>query len=434
MGARCSCFNGVSKKIGCSVAVAQSCTDTIRSLEVPKATCSPVALVAASSDCPLGSALLERANEGSSDDCTPAIEDRGDVGTPDLSLAGASNVIDDLCNCDVIVDECTPAPKAADVVTVTANYCLAAPLPTSTVDSTISSIFAEVLVTPGDALRSPENYDVPDEIPRSVALVKNPATMTVAKEQQAMPVTPPLSPLLDCRGQQATSLSEPPPAGPPMWTPLVCTELEEVHEARVPKPYQSSTPMGSFAREESRGEPFAHERESNMLPVALPVLDPHIDTTETSASCFCGLEQCFVVPMDEQIIQPRMSPKPTMVSSGDRLDVVWRVVAKTFIRKAIVDAELRTIAPAVGWISLVSTVGEPLVMMGGFEATPPQSYPAADLSEAFFATIERDDAQHAAVLAQDLIGSGCLDALHLATVRRVVAEGRSSWGGVCQVL
>lgn len=199
-------------------------------------------------------------------------------------------------------------------------------------------------------------------------------------------------------------------------------------------------PLPGVEREDTKG----------FLPVTIQA---HPVDSNIALNCFCGFNSCCRALEEEPDIAVKELARmqPTMVSHGERLDVVWRVVAKTYIRKdlacdsarlyplevedyitvtAIVNAELRVIGPAVGWVSLVSPGGEPLVMIGQTEATEVEEYPAVDLGAAFLTSFSQDDVSSANVIAADMCKSGGPEPRHVAKVRRALAEGKIGWRNI----
>eukprot|EP00928_Gymnodinium_smaydae_P020157 TRINITY_DN17791_c0_g1_i1.p1 TRINITY_DN17791_c0_g1~~TRINITY_DN17791_c0_g1_i1.p1 ORF type:complete len:1124 (+),score=129.20 TRINITY_DN17791_c0_g1_i1:67-3372(+) len=155
----------------------------------------------------------------------------------------------------------------------------------------------------------------------------------------------------------------------------------------------------------------------------------------------------------------------TYASSGSRHDAVWIVVSKTWIRSeiahgsnrifplevgdtvrvtAIVRAELRTISPAMGWVSLVGPDGAPLVQVSPPKSKPAESYAAVDFGEAFLSALYELNLSAADAVSKDLVMARAVRTCHAAAARHALTRVLGStpfsdhtinmWGSICERL
>jgi len=199
------------------------------------------------------------------------------------------------------------------------------------------------------------------------------------------------------------------------------------------------------------------DRQSSASSGVLPI-ELHLSKIPgRSQSAPFGMSACCTVPPLEHAdsIKSKGVSNQTWVSIGTRMDAVWRVQQKTWIRKelqhssarvfplkagdeitvtALVKEELRTISPAVGWVSLVSDKGEPLVALSRQGDEPIQAYPTADLSEAFYAAVTNGDVAAAGNVANDLVAAGEATSGHCCAALLALAYGHTAWREICELL
>mmetsp|Transcript_26482 Transcript_26482/g.61768 ORF Transcript_26482/g.61768 Transcript_26482/m.61768 type:complete len:1125 (-) Transcript_26482:143-3517(-) len=193
-------------------------------------------------------------------------------------------------------------------------------------------------------------------------------------------------------------------------------------------------------------------------PVSMSMDKPRAKLPRDQGNLGCLTACCDVALLDEECeALPSPASKGTaLLDPGDRIDVVWKVMQKTWIRAdiaresnriyplavgdevrvtALIGEDLRVILPAAGWVSLVSPNGEPLVNLAPPEGiVDVEEYPAVNLDEAFLDAVSQGDLRAALVIADDLSKEEAVTPRHAAAARRLLTEGKTEWAEVCLLL